>query len=130
MPTDLPIGPAIDWSPVQPPENRLLEGDYVRLAPLDPARHAADLFELSREAPELWTYMGYGPFADLAAFRKLAESDKVYASFDDDTDFQVKAMQSLEQLRRDIEALDALKEAIQTPHPQLTATAQIPVADA
>jgi hypothetical protein len=35
----------------------------------------------------------------LAAFRKLAESDKVYASFDDDTDFQVKAMQSLEQLR-------------------------------
>src|SRR5262249_17739073 len=40
----------------------------------------------------------------LAAFRKLIGSDTVHAQFDDDADFQIKAMQSLEQLRRDIDA--------------------------
>jgi RimJ/RimL family protein N-acetyltransferase len=66
---DLPIGPAIEWSQVAGPERRPLDGAFVRLEPVDPARHAADLFALSRNAPALWTYMGYGPFADLATFR-------------------------------------------------------------
>jgi hypothetical protein len=57
----------------------------------------------------------------LVAFRELAESDMVYASFDNDADFQVKAMQSLEQLRRDIEARDVAKEAAQSLSPQLAA---------
>ncbi len=62
----------------------------------------------------------------LAAFRKLAESDTVYASFENDTDFQIKAMQSLEQLRRDIDAADAAKEETQTPQHQPAAAIAAP----
>src|ERR1700685_4050729 len=60
----------------------------------------------------------------LAAFRKLAETDTVDASFDDDADFQVKAMQSLEQLRRDIDALDAANAGTQLTPLQLPAPSQ------
>src|SRR5258708_5861310 len=70
---ELPVGPAIDWAPVPPPERRPLDGATVRLEPIDPARHAGDLFELSRATPAPWTYMGYGPFADLASFRSWLE---------------------------------------------------------
>jgi hypothetical protein len=63
----------------------------------------------------------------LAAFRKLAESDAVYASFDDDADFQVKAMQSLEQLRRDIDTLDAANVATQMTSPERAGLSQHPV---
>jgi len=71
---DQPIGPALAWKPVPPPQRRPLDGAYVRLEPLDPARHPADLFALSDGAPRLWTYMGYGPFTDLAAFRAWFEA--------------------------------------------------------
>jgi hypothetical protein len=47
----------------------------------------------------------------LAAFRKLAESDRVYASFDDNADFTVKAMQSLDQLRADLDARERAEMA-------------------
>ena len=47
----------------------------------------------------------------LTDFRKLAESDRVYASFDDDADFTIKAMQSLEQLRDDLDAREQAKTA-------------------
>jgi RimJ/RimL family protein N-acetyltransferase len=48
----------------------------VRLEPLDPAIHAAELYAASHPSAEtrteqvrnLWTYMPYGPFPDLAAF--------------------------------------------------------------
>jgi len=54
--------------------------------------------------------------ASLAAFRKLARSDRVCASYDDDADFTVKAMQSLDQLRGDLDALEkADAEAAATP---------------
>ena len=69
----LPIGAAIAWSPVSAPERRPLAGRYVRLDPVDPVRHAGALFALSEAMPALWTYMGYGPFADLAAFRTWLE---------------------------------------------------------
>jgi RimJ/RimL family protein N-acetyltransferase len=51
------------------PQRRVREGNYVRLEPVDPARHAEDLFALSRGSDEIWTYLGYGPFADVAALR-------------------------------------------------------------
>ncbi len=59
---DLPVGPEVaarDW---QPPARKALEGRLVRLEPIDPARHGAALHAVSREAPEIWTYMPYGPF--------------------------------------------------------------------
>ena len=66
---ELPVGPALDWVSVPGPQKRVLAGSFVRLEPVDPARHAADLFTLSHGSPEIWTYLGYGPFADLATFR-------------------------------------------------------------
>jgi RimJ/RimL family protein N-acetyltransferase len=71
--TPLPIGAAIAWSPVKAPEKRPLDGRTVRLEPVDPAPHADDLFAGSVGTPTLWTYMGYGPFADLASFRSWLE---------------------------------------------------------
>ena len=60
------------WTPARPPQPRLLQGQYVRLEPLDPARHGADLWlELQageRADPKLWDFLPYGPFADQAAF--------------------------------------------------------------
>jgi RimJ/RimL family protein N-acetyltransferase len=65
----LPIGEALDWRPVAAPQKRAIEGAYVRLEPVDPARHAEDLFALSQSHDAIWTYLGYGPFADLKSFR-------------------------------------------------------------
>jgi len=47
------------------PEPGPLEGRWTRLEPVDPARHGADLYRLSHSpesGPELWDYLGYGPF--------------------------------------------------------------------
>src|SRR3954451_8470397 len=49
------------------PARTVLEGERVRLEPLDPARHAADLFAAQQGDPGLWDYLPYGPFADAAA---------------------------------------------------------------
>lgn len=53
----------------------------------------------------------------LAALRKLIESDRVCASFENNEEFQIKAMQSLEQLRRDIDELDIGKATSSSPSP-------------
>ena len=60
--------PADDQAPRPakgPPGDVVLEGRSLRLEPLDPPRHAADLFAVSAGDPALWTYMPYGPFEDL-----------------------------------------------------------------
>jgi RimJ/RimL family protein N-acetyltransferase len=69
-----PIGEALDWHPVPAPRKRVLEGAYVRLEPVDVERHAADLFALSQGHDEIWTYLGYGPFADVASFRSWLDA--------------------------------------------------------
>ena len=54
----------------RPPARETLQGRLVRLEPVDPERHASDLYAAGRAGdPELWTYLGYGPFADEAAMR-------------------------------------------------------------
>lgn len=45
----------------------MLEGRYARLERLT-AEHASGLWEAFAGHDELWRYMGYGPFADAAAF--------------------------------------------------------------
>jgi RimJ/RimL family protein N-acetyltransferase len=45
-----------------PPRREPLQGRFVRLEPLDPARHAADLAAAGSD-PDIWTYLPYGPFA-------------------------------------------------------------------
>ncbi len=56
-----------------PPERTALEGRSLRLEPIDPARHVADLFAASADDPALWTYMPYGPFEDPAQMEEWLE---------------------------------------------------------
>jgi RimJ/RimL family protein N-acetyltransferase len=67
-----PVGPSLpDWTPRPRPPRVFLEGRYCRLEPLDPARHAADLFAANNEAPDgrLWTYLPTEPFAAFDSYR-------------------------------------------------------------
>ena len=67
-----PVGDCVlDWSPRQAPPTKVLAGRWVRLEPLDPARHAETLFRAngSDETGRMWTYLPYGPFASAAAYR-------------------------------------------------------------
>lgn len=71
-----PIGQLLpDWAPPPRPPRDLLSGRFCRLEPLDPARHAADLHAANSADAEgrMWTYMAYGPFATLAAYRDWME---------------------------------------------------------
>ncbi len=51
-------------------------GRTVTLAPTDPAAHAQGLFDAFAADSDnrIWTYLPYGPFADLAAFRAWMEA--------------------------------------------------------
>jgi len=60
----------VDFEGAFVPARTALTGRLVTLAPLDPPRHAAALFDAAHGAPAdplLWRYLGYGPFADVAA---------------------------------------------------------------
>lgn len=59
---------ALNWSGARPPERRPIEGDLVRLEPLDPAAHGDDLFAASAGAEATWFYLPYGPFAGKEEF--------------------------------------------------------------
>lgn len=68
----LPVGePLPGWTPRPHPPATPLAGRCCRVEPLDPARHAADLFQAFAADLDgrMWTYMSYGPFADAAAYR-------------------------------------------------------------
>lgn len=53
-----------------------MEGRFCAVEPLDPDRHAAELFAANAEDREgrLWTYYNYGPFATLTEYRTWVES--------------------------------------------------------
>ncbi|HZT21106.1 MAG TPA: GNAT family protein [Dongiaceae bacterium] len=73
---DEALGPRLAWKPAIPPAREALTGRYVRVEPVDPRRHATDLFDASHGAggdPAIWTYLGYGPFPDEAAFSAWLE---------------------------------------------------------
>lgn len=66
----MPISPA-DWKGVPAPTVQVLEGRFIRLEKLDPARHGGGLFralEGPGADPKLWDYLPYGPFPERAAF--------------------------------------------------------------
>lgn len=52
-----------------PPRRDSLTGRYVRLEPLDEARHGAALWRAVAGHDGLWTYMAYGPWPNETAFR-------------------------------------------------------------
>ena len=69
-----PVGfPVPGWTPPPRPPRAPLEGRYARVEPLDPERHAADLFAANRLDDAIWTYMPYGPFDTLDAYRAWIE---------------------------------------------------------
>jgi RimJ/RimL family protein N-acetyltransferase len=53
-----------------------MRGRLCRLEPLEPARHAADLYSaLAQDATgALWTYLPYGPFASHQAYREWLDA--------------------------------------------------------
>jgi RimJ/RimL family protein N-acetyltransferase len=53
----------LSWKPVPRPQRVAIEGELVRLEPLDPDRHGDDLFEASIGGDETWRYLPYGPFS-------------------------------------------------------------------
>ena len=66
-----PIGlPVPDWTAPPLPDQSPLVGRYCRLEGLQVVRHAQDLFAAYNLDPTgaTWTYLGYGPFPDVAAF--------------------------------------------------------------
>jgi hypothetical protein len=70
-----PIGAALDaWTQPQRPPREPVAGAFCRLEPLDVERHAADLFNANRVDPSarMWTYLAYGPFDTLEAYRAWA----------------------------------------------------------
>lgn len=71
-----------DWKGVARPERTVLEGRYVRLEPLDPARHAADLLASAQEpgADDRFRYLFEEPPLDPAALTSWLE--KVAAAAD------------------------------------------------
>jgi len=61
------------------PARTAIEGQRVRLEPLDPARHAADLFAAAQGDDALWDYLPYGPFADVPALTAHLEQQAASA---------------------------------------------------
>jgi len=61
-----PIGAELAaWAPCPRPPRVILEGRYCRLEPLDPDRHARELYAANGESPDdrFWTYLPQGPFS-------------------------------------------------------------------
>jgi RimJ/RimL family protein N-acetyltransferase len=71
-----PVGvPVLDWSARPLPPRTPMGGRFCTVEPLDPDRHAAELFDANAADPEgrLWTYYPYGPFAAPAEYRAWVE---------------------------------------------------------
>ena len=75
-----------------------LTGSYCRLERLDPGRHAGELFAADRAdtAGTSWTYLPYGPFADLESYTgwvsEVSSQDDPYffAVIDTDPDSSIR----------------------------------------
>jgi RimJ/RimL family protein N-acetyltransferase len=85
-----PLGPQVNTAPARRPLRVALQGTIVRLVPLDPAAHAAALWEGAgaSEHDHLWDYLFAGPFPDRAAFdvdlaKKAASEDPLFLSIID-----------------------------------------------
>jgi RimJ/RimL family protein N-acetyltransferase len=69
---DQPVGqPLPDWTPRPVPPRTAMQGRFCRLEPLDPGRHARELFDANSldAGGRNWTYLFVGPFGDFASYR-------------------------------------------------------------
>lgn len=64
-------GPVLNWKPALRPDNRVLQGRFCRVEPIDTEKHLSDLFEAFRQDTEnrIWTYLFQNPFTDINDFR-------------------------------------------------------------
>jgi RimJ/RimL family protein N-acetyltransferase len=72
-----PLGrPVPGWAPRPLPPVAAIDGRWSRLEPLDPEGHAAALHAANSEDAEgrMWTYLGVGPFTELAEYRGWLEA--------------------------------------------------------
>lgn len=60
------------WTRKEFPTKIVLEGSYCTLKPLNPQRHALELFEANSKSPsgKMWTYLPMGPFDDLDRYNE------------------------------------------------------------
>lgn len=61
-----------DWTPPPPPPRVTLTGQYVELTPLSP-EHGPAIYRAIDGDPDLWLYMGAGPFATEAEFQSFVQ---------------------------------------------------------
>jgi RimJ/RimL family protein N-acetyltransferase len=68
-----PVGaPLPEWRVRPPPPRTAIEGRFCRVEPLDPTRHAAELFEANSEDHDgrYWTYLPHGPYPSFDLYRE------------------------------------------------------------
>ncbi|HET7034913.1 MAG TPA: GNAT family protein [Thermomicrobiaceae bacterium] len=101
-PRALSDAPVTTPVPVARPERVVHRGGAVRLEPLDPAKHAAQLYAASHgdaARERIWDYLPYGPFPDLAGFRAwldgcAAAQDPLFFAVVDERDGAAQGMAS------------------------------------
>ena len=90
-PLGQPIGfPVGGWKPCEPPPRSVMQGRYCRVEPIDPDRHVQALFAANQQDDDgrIWTYLGYGPFDTVTAYREwmvascLGEDPRFHAIVD------------------------------------------------
>jgi RimJ/RimL family protein N-acetyltransferase len=89
----------LDWKPARVPVKVPLEGTSVVLEPVDPAQHGGALFSSSKDAPELWKHLAYGPFANQDEFTRwlrdaAASDDPLFYALVDRAAGQARGMAS------------------------------------
>jgi RimJ/RimL family protein N-acetyltransferase len=101
------IGGALPgWTSRPRPTTSVLVGDYCRLERLEP-HHAEQLFGADQSDVEggSWTYLPYGPFADLASYRDWVlqvcgdDDPRFYAILNTESSINVDAVGVLSYLR-------------------------------
>lgn len=71
-----PLGNIVTgWTQPPAPDHEPIEGRYCRLEPLNVASHSKSLFTANQEDSQgrSWTYLPYGPFDSLEAYRQWME---------------------------------------------------------
>jgi RimJ/RimL family protein N-acetyltransferase len=94
----------LDWKPARRPERAPLAGETVRLEPVDPERHAVDLFTSSKDAPALWNFLAYGPFPNQQVFtewlkERAASNDPLFYTVVDRDSGAARGMASLMRIK-------------------------------
>jgi RimJ/RimL family protein N-acetyltransferase len=100
--SNLPIGPEVPTHVAARPERRTIAGRFVRLEPLDPARHRPSLWLDTHGAGAAvrWQYLFDEPFADEMSFndfltRMAASADPVFFAIVDQSSGRAMGFETL-----------------------------------